>query len=89
MTPIRTIILKALASAGGEISGTCNLYKLISASDRNILIELNKLNHFGKIHSTHTHGGRGNLALHKLTRAGWRSVHLTEKGKYVKRVKSQ
>jgi hypothetical protein len=83
MTPIRIIILDILATVGGEINGTNNLCNKIPADVREIKRTITDLRKSGLIRSVHAHGdqGRGHLATHKLTRAGWLSVRLTEKGK--------
>jgi Fe2+ or Zn2+ uptake regulation protein len=74
LTPIGEAILQQLAQNGGSYSGTTRLVDQIPASPDGVYKALRHCRHTGLIRSLHTHGGRGNLALHKLTRKGRRHV---------------
>jgi len=76
---IQNVILSVLDANGGSYYGTKRLAEIIPAHPKSVGVALHACRKTGLVRSLHTHGGRGHLALHRLTRQG-RYV-LTQKGK--------
>jgi hypothetical protein len=71
MTPVKTTILKRLAgSPHRQIIGSCQIYTDVPANEGAIRRALADLRRHHLICSSHSHGGRGRKAAHRLTQRG-------------------
>lgn len=67
---ILNTILIILHTSGGTVRGTTPLYDLIPASERSIRYAIQQARQLDLIASTSNQGGRGRLAIHRLTKKG-------------------